>query len=99
MGGRRNAVSSHDCAIVIGIVSTSGPNVRDRRKREAGEMRTVFVRLLTLAVLFVPSYASAHVEINIDLGFPDMTVHSGSGETYVWPISSGKARHATPLAW
>ena len=25
-----------------------------------------------------------------------MTVHSGSGETYVWPISSGKAGHATP---
>ena len=25
-----------------------------------------------------------------------MIVHSGSGETYVWPISSGRAGHATP---
>jgi lipoprotein-anchoring transpeptidase ErfK/SrfK len=25
-----------------------------------------------------------------------MIVHSGSGETYIWPISSGRAGHATP---
>jgi hypothetical protein len=60
-------------------------------------MGTVFTRLLALALLIAaPSYASAHVEINIDLGSQTMTVHSGSGETYVWPISSGKAGHLTP---
>ena len=54
-------------------------------------------RLLALAILIAaPSYACAHVEINIDLASQTMTVHSGSGETYVWPISSGKAGHATP---
>jgi hypothetical protein len=60
-------------------------------------MGTLFTRLLALAVLIAaPSYASAHVEINIDLRSQTMTVHSGSGETFVWPISSGKAGHATP---
>ena len=60
-------------------------------------MGTVFARLLALAILIAaPTYAYAHVEINIDLVSQTMTVHSGSGETYVWPISSGKAGHATP---
>lgn len=60
-------------------------------------MGTLFTRLLTLAVLIAaPSYASAHVEINIDLTSQTMIVHSGSGEIYVWPISSGKTGHATP---
>jgi lipoprotein-anchoring transpeptidase ErfK/SrfK len=58
---------------------------------------TLLTRLLTLALLIAaPSYAYAHVEINIDLTSQTMTVHSGSGETYVWPISSGKAGYATP---
>jgi lipoprotein-anchoring transpeptidase ErfK/SrfK len=57
----------------------------------------LLARLLTLALLIAaPSYAYAHVEINIDLTSQTMTVRSGSGETYVWPISSGKAGHATP---
>ena len=47
-------------------------------------------------MIAAPTYAYAHVEINIDLTSQTMTVHSGSGETYVWPISSGKAGHATP---
>src|ERR1700722_4676909 len=60
-------------------------------------MGTLFSRLLGLAVLVVgPTYASAHVDINIDLTSQTMTVYSGSGETYVWPISSGRAGHATP---
>ena len=60
-------------------------------------MGTLLTRLLTLALLIAaPSYAYAHVEINIDLTSQTMTVHSGSGETYVWPISSGKAGYATP---
>ena len=60
-------------------------------------MGTLFTRLLALAILIAaPTYAWAHVEINIDLASQTMTVHSGSGETFVWPISSGKAGHATP---
>jgi hypothetical protein len=60
-------------------------------------MGILFTRLLALAVLIAgPTYAYAHVEINIDLASQTMTVHSGSGETYLWPISSGKAGHATP---
>jgi lipoprotein-anchoring transpeptidase ErfK/SrfK len=43
-----------------------------------------------------PPLAHAHVEINIDLSSQTMTVHSGSGETYVWPISSGGTGHPTP---
>jgi L,D-transpeptidase catalytic domain len=60
-------------------------------------MGTLFTRLFALALLIVaPSYASAHVEINVDLASQTMTVHSGSGDTYVWAISSGRAGHATP---
>ena len=60
-------------------------------------MGILFTRLLALAFLIAaPTYACAHVEINVDLASQTMTVHSGAGETYVWPISSGKAGHATP---
>src|ERR1700749_2221396 len=60
-------------------------------------MAVFFTRFLALVFLIAaPTYACAHVEINIDLSSQTMTVHSGSGETYVWPISSGKAGHATP---
>src|SRR5271163_143960 len=60
-------------------------------------MCTLFRRLLALFLLLAaPSYAYAHVEINIDLSSQTMIVHSGSGETYVWPISSGRAGYATP---
>jgi L,D-transpeptidase catalytic domain len=66
-------------------------------KRGVGQMGSLFARLFTLAVIIAaPTYACAHVEINIDLASQTMTIHSGSGETYVWPISSGKAGHATP---
>jgi hypothetical protein len=59
-------------------------------------MGVLFTRFFALVFLIAPTYACAHVEINIDLASQTMTVHSGSGETYVWPISSGKAGHATP---
>jgi hypothetical protein len=60
-------------------------------------MGILFTRFFALVVLIAaPTYACAHVEINVDLASQTMTVHSGSGETYVWPISSGKAGHATP---
>src|ERR1700748_3053931 len=60
-------------------------------------MGVLFTRFLAL-VFFIAAatYACAHVEINIDLSSQTMTVHSGSGETYVWPISAGRAGHATP---
>ena len=60
-------------------------------------MRTLFKHLLALVVLLAaPSYALAHVEINIDLSSQTMIVHSGTGETYVWPISSGRSGYPTP---
>ena len=60
-------------------------------------MRILFTRLLALVVLLAaPSTAYAYVQINIDLSSQTMTVHSGSGETYVWPISSGRSGYPTP---
>jgi hypothetical protein len=60
-------------------------------------MRTLSKHLLALAVLLAASsYAQAHVDINIDLSSQTMTVYSGTGETFVWPISSGRAGYATP---
>ena len=60
-------------------------------------MGTLLARVLALAILFAAtSRAYAHVEINIDLSSQTMIVHSGSGETYVWPISSGRTSHPTP---
>jgi hypothetical protein len=60
-------------------------------------MRILFRHLLALVVLLAaPSYARAYVQINIDLSSQTMTVHSGSGETYVWPISSGRTDYPTP---
>jgi hypothetical protein len=60
-------------------------------------MGTLFRHMLALAALLAaPSYAHAYVDINIDLSSQTMTVHSGSGETYVWPISSGRTGYATP---
>jgi hypothetical protein len=60
-------------------------------------MRIVFGHLLALVVLLAAqSAAHASVQINIDLSSQTMTVHSGSGETYVWPISSGRSGYPTP---
>jgi hypothetical protein len=60
-------------------------------------MRIVFRHLLALVILFAaPGAVHASVQINIDLSSQTMTVHSGSGETYVWPISSGRSGYPTP---
>ena len=60
-------------------------------------MRALLKHLLALlALLAGPSAAYAYVDINIDLSSQTMIVHSGTGETYVWPISSGRAGYATP---
>jgi lipoprotein-anchoring transpeptidase ErfK/SrfK len=60
-------------------------------------MGTRVTRFLTIAVLLAAaSHAYAHVAINIDLSSQTMTVRSGTGESYVWPISTGRAGYATP---
>jgi L,D-transpeptidase catalytic domain len=46
-------------------------------------------------VVFEPM-AQARVTIDIDLTSQTMRVAADSGETYVWPISSGRAGHLTP---
>jgi hypothetical protein len=60
-------------------------------------MRILFRHLLAFVVLFAASSgAHAYVQINVDLSSQTMTVHSGSGPTYVWAISSGRTGHPTP---
>jgi lipoprotein-anchoring transpeptidase ErfK/SrfK len=54
-------------------------------------MRILFGRLLALVILFAASgQARAYVQINVDLSSQTMTVRSGSGPSYLWPISSGR---------
>jgi len=60
-------------------------------------MHNLFRHLIALAIFFATSsYAHASVQIDVDLSSQTMTVHSGSGPTYVWPISSGRTAHPTP---
>ena len=46
--------------------------------------------------LAAQGYALASVQIDIDLSSQTMRVRSGSGESYVWPISSGRSGYPTP---
>jgi hypothetical protein len=59
-------------------------------------MRRVLRIVAAGAFLFAPGYADALVRIDIDLSRQRMHVESGSGESYDWPISSGRAGHLTP---
>ena len=60
-------------------------------------MRSILKLLLALVVvLSAHGRASAFVRIDVDLSSQTMRVSSGSGESYVWPISSGRAGHLTP---
>jgi len=60
-------------------------------------MRSVLGFSLALAAaFFAPEMAKAFVRIDIDLSSQTMHVASGSGESYDWPISSGRAGHLTP---
>jgi lipoprotein-anchoring transpeptidase ErfK/SrfK len=60
-------------------------------------MRFLVKILLALGVVFAAqSNAFAYVRIDIDLGSQTMHVRSDSGESYVWPISSGRHGYATP---
>ena len=57
--------------------------------------------LLKLAAAFgvwsaAQSCALAAVRIDVDLSSQTMRVRSGSGESYVWPISSGRSGYPTP---
>jgi hypothetical protein len=47
-------------------------------------------------VFGAPTVARATVHIDIDLAEQRMQVNSDSGESYDWPISSGRRGHATP---
>jgi len=60
-------------------------------------MRYLLKLLFGLGLLVaaqVPAFAYVHIDI--DLSSQSMRVRSDSGVTYVWPISSGRAGHATP---
>ena len=60
-------------------------------------MRIVMKILLALGLVFAAEgRALAYVAIDVDLSSQTMRVHSADGETYVWPISSGREGHATP---
>jgi hypothetical protein len=47
-------------------------------------------------ILAAQGHAFALVQIEVDLSSQTMHVRSGSGESYVWPISSGRSGHLTP---
>jgi len=52
--------------------------------------------LAAAAAFFIPEIASALVRIDIDLSSQTMHVASSAGESYDWPISSGRNGHLTP---
>jgi lipoprotein-anchoring transpeptidase ErfK/SrfK len=43
--------------------------------------------------------ANALVRVDVDLSTQTMRVASGSGESFEWPISSGRKGHLTPTGW
>jgi hypothetical protein len=49
-----------------------------------------------VAVVVCEPMAQARVNIDVDLSSQTMRIAADSGESYVWPISSGKAGHLTP---
>jgi L,D-transpeptidase catalytic domain len=49
-----------------------------------------------IALVACEPMAQARVNIDVDLSSQTMRVAADGGETYVWPISSGKAGHLTP---
>jgi lipoprotein-anchoring transpeptidase ErfK/SrfK len=60
-------------------------------------MRFILKFLLALGVvLTTQSQTLALVHVDVNLSSQTMHVRSDSGETYVWPISSGRIGHATP---
>ena len=75
-----------------------GPRTFVRGLREAGANMHFGLRvLLAIGLLFaVEQRAYAFVSIDVDLSSQAMRVHSSDGDSYVWPISSGRDGHLTP---
>jgi hypothetical protein len=71
--------------------------MRVPRRFESCVMRS-FQRLVLALFAFVAmsGLAEAMVRIDIDLSTQTMHVAPGGGESYDWPISSGKVGHLTP---
>jgi hypothetical protein len=72
---------------------------RARRSCKGGRAGLRILLKLLLAfglMLAAQTYAHAFVHVDVDLSKQTMSVRSDSGETYVWPISSGKRGHPTP---
>lgn len=60
-------------------------------------MRFILKLLSGLCLVFAAQgHALAYVHIDVDLSSQTMRVHSDSGASYVWPISSGREGHLTP---
>jgi hypothetical protein len=60
-------------------------------------MRLISQFMLALVIVAVTqSRASAFVRVDIDLSSQTMHVRTGSGESYLWPVSSGMSGHLTP---
>jgi hypothetical protein len=60
-------------------------------------MHSVIKFLLAFGAVFLaPQVANALVRIDIDLSTQTMHVVSGSGASYDWPVSTGRAGHLTP---
>jgi hypothetical protein len=60
-------------------------------------MRSILKFLLALGVVVAAqSHALAFVHIDVDLSSQTMHVRADSGDSYVWPISSGRSGHLTP---
>ncbi len=60
-------------------------------------MRVLMRILLALGLIVAAEgRAFAYVTIDVDLSSQTMRVHSTTGQSYVWPISSGREGHATP---
>jgi hypothetical protein len=60
-------------------------------------MRFILKFLLACGIMLAAhAHAFAFVTIDVDLTSQTMHVNSGSGETYAWPISSGRSGHLTP---
>ena len=58
--------------------------------------RVATVLCTAIVLVMVEPLAQAKVNIDIDLSTQTMRVAADSGESYVWPISSGRAGYLTP---
>jgi lipoprotein-anchoring transpeptidase ErfK/SrfK len=81
----------------LGQLPHSLPNAAATQRGSGDAMRNILTLILAVAaVILAQSRAYALVQIDVDLSSQTMTVHSGLGESYTWPISSGRAGHPTP---